>query len=74
MRLADADNQALMANTLAYAPVNPAAFADVEESVLPWLATSEENQAKGFLIDAAYWARQSGRADRTLDRMEAHPN
>ena len=52
---ADADNQALMANTLAYAPVNPAAFADVEESVLPWLATSEENQAKGFLIDAAYW-------------------
>jgi len=52
---ADADNQALMANTLAYAPVNPAAFADVEESVLPWLATSEENQAKGFLIRADYW-------------------
>ncbi len=51
----DADNQALMANTLAYAPVNPAAFKDVEESVLPWLATSEENQAKGFLIDAGYW-------------------
>lgn len=50
-----ADNQALMANTLAYAPVNPAAFADVEESVLPWLATSDENQAKGFLIRADYW-------------------
>jgi len=52
---ADADNQALMANTLAYAPVNPAAFKDVEESVLPWLATTQENQDKGFLIDAAYW-------------------
>jgi len=52
---ADAANQATMANALAYAPVNPAAFADVEESVLPWLATSEENQAKGFLIDAGYW-------------------
>lgn len=52
---ADADNQALMANTLAYAPVNPAAFANVEADVLPWLATSEENQAKGFLIRADYW-------------------
>lgn len=52
---ADADNQALMANTLAYAPVNPAAFAGVEDDVLPWLATSEENQAKGFLIRADYW-------------------
>ena len=52
---ADADNQALMANTLAYAPVNPAAFSGVEDSVLPWLATSEENQAKGFLIRADYW-------------------
>jgi len=52
---ADADNQALMANTLAYAPVNPAAFADVKPEVLPWLATSEENQAKGFLIRADYW-------------------
>ncbi len=52
---ADADNQALMANTLAYAPVNPAAFADVKEDVLPWLATTEENQAKGFLIRADYW-------------------
>ncbi|MBY8976743.1 ABC transporter substrate-binding protein [Rhodobacteraceae bacterium NNCM2] len=52
---ADAANQATMANMLAYAPVNPAAFKDVEESVLPWLATTEENRAKGFLIRADYW-------------------
>ncbi|WP_299668001.1 ABC transporter substrate-binding protein [uncultured Ruegeria sp.] len=51
----DADNQALMANTLTYAPCNPAAFAGVEESVLPWLATTPENAEKGFLIDAEYW-------------------
>ena len=52
---ADAKNQALMANTLAYAPVNPAAFADVDDDVLPWLATAQENQDKGFLIRADYW-------------------
>ena len=52
---ADADNQALMANLLAYAPVNPAAFAKVEPDVVPWLATTPENVEKGFLIDAAYW-------------------
>lgn len=52
---ADADNQALMANTLAYAPVNPAAFAGVQDEVLPWLATTEENRAQGFLIDAGFW-------------------
>lgn len=51
----DADNQALMANTLAYAPVNPSAFAGVKDEVLPWLATSEENVEKGFLIKADYW-------------------
>ncbi len=51
----DANNQALMANTLAYAPVNPAAFPMVEESVKPWLATTKENADKGFLINAEYW-------------------
>ncbi|WP_052261810.1 ABC transporter substrate-binding protein [Leisingera sp. ANG-M1] len=56
----DADNQALMANTLAYAPVNPAAFDKVEADVVPWLATTPENAEKGFLIDAAYWRDNLG--------------
>ena len=51
----DADNQALMANTIAYAPCNPAAFEMIQEDVLPWLATTEENADKGFLIDPGYW-------------------
>ncbi len=51
----DADNQALMANTIAYAPCNPAAFDMIEEDVLPWLATTQENADKGLLIDPAYW-------------------
>jgi putative spermidine/putrescine transport system substrate-binding protein len=51
----DADNQALMANTLAYAPCNPAAFDMIEDDVLPWLATTQENADKGILINAEYW-------------------
>ncbi len=50
-----AENQATMANIIAYAPVNPAAFAMVDEEVKPWLATTAENAEKGFLIDANYW-------------------
>lgn len=52
---AKAENQALMANTIAYAPVNPAAFAMVNGEVMPWLSTTKENANKGFLIDANYW-------------------
>ncbi|MCZ4354764.1 ABC transporter substrate-binding protein [Roseovarius aestuarii] len=52
---ANAENQALMANTLAFAPVNPAAFPLIEGAVLPWLATTQENVDRGFLIDAGFW-------------------
>lgn len=51
----DADNQALMANTLAYAPCNPAAFDKIDADVLPWLATTQANADQGVLIDAEYW-------------------
>ncbi len=51
----DAANQALMANLLAYAPCNPAAFGMIEPDVLPWLATTEANADKGVLINAEYW-------------------
>ena len=50
-----AENQALMANTIAYAPVNPTALAMVNDEVKPWLSTTKENANKGFLIDAVFW-------------------
>ncbi|GAB5467017.1 MAG: ABC transporter substrate-binding protein [Rhodospirillales bacterium] len=50
-----AENQAKMANIIAYAPVNPAAFPLIDEAVKPWLATTDANAEKGFLIDAVYW-------------------
>jgi putative spermidine/putrescine transport system substrate-binding protein len=50
-----AENQAKLANMIAYSPTNPDAFAGIDDAIAPWLATSEENSAKGFVIDAAFW-------------------
>ena len=59
MRLIDAmtmpENQAKLANLIAYAPTNPAAFAMVDKAIEPWLSTAPANAGKGFVIDAAYW-------------------
>jgi len=59
MRLIDtmtlADNQAKLANLIAYAPTNPTAFESVDKTVEPWLSTAPANVEKGFVINAAYW-------------------
>ncbi len=49
------ENQAKLANMIAYAPTNPAAFASIDPKVAPWLSTNPANVQRGFVIDAAYW-------------------
>ncbi|MGF7159245.1 putative spermidine/putrescine transport system substrate-binding protein [Rhodoligotrophos appendicifer] len=50
-----AENQAKLANMIAYSPTNPEAFKDIDPAIAPWLSTSKENAAKGFVIDAVFW-------------------
>ncbi len=50
-----AENQAKLANLIAYSPTNPAAFAAIDPAVQPWLSTAPGNAGKGFVINAAYW-------------------
>jgi len=50
-----AENQAKLANMIAYSPTNPEAFAGIKPEIAPWLATSPENAAKGFVINADFW-------------------
>jgi putative spermidine/putrescine transport system substrate-binding protein len=49
------ENQAKLANMIAYAPTNPAAIASVDPQVTPWLPTEPANLKQGFVIDAAFW-------------------
>ena len=49
------ENQAKLANLIAYAPTNPAAFADIDPKLGAWLSTSPENTSKGFVINAEWW-------------------
>ncbi len=65
------ENQAKLANLIAYAPTNPAAFKSVDPKIEPWLSTAPENVQKGFVINAAYLARQSEAADGALEHLEA---
>ncbi len=53
--MTDADNQAKLANMIAYAPTNPAAFKAIDPAVEPWLSTAPANVQQGFVINAAYW-------------------
>ncbi|GGF39591.1 ABC transporter substrate-binding protein [Aliidongia dinghuensis] len=59
MRLIDGmtqpENQAKLANMIAYAPTNPAAFAKIDPAIAPWLPTAPDNVKRGFLINAEYW-------------------
>lgn len=48
-------NQAKLANMIAYAPTNPAAFTSIDLKIAPWLCTEPANTKAGFIIDAAYW-------------------
>lgn|SRR5690606_35661357 len=50
-----AENQAKLANMIAYSPTNPDAFAMIDAEIAPWLSTSPENAEKGMLINAAFW-------------------
>ncbi len=50
-----AENQAKLANLIAYAPTNPAAYSAIDPKLGAWLSTSPENASKGFVIDALWW-------------------
>jgi putative spermidine/putrescine transport system substrate-binding protein len=49
------ENQAKLANMIAYSPTNPDAFKAIDPAIQPWLSTAPQNVAKGFVIDAAFW-------------------
>ncbi len=49
------ENQAKLANMIAYAPTNPDAFKTIDPAVTPWLSTAPTNAQKGFVVNAAYW-------------------
>jgi putative spermidine/putrescine transport system substrate-binding protein len=53
-----AENQAKLANLIAYSPTNPAAFDTIDKAIAPWLSTNPENASKGFVINADYWRDQ----------------
>ncbi len=59
MRLIDtmtvAENQAKLANMIAYAPTNPEAFKAIDPKIGPWLSTAPENVRRGFVTNADYW-------------------
>jgi len=50
-----AENQAKLANLIAYSPTNPDAFKSIDPALSPWLSTNPANAAKGFVINAEYW-------------------
>src|SRR5882762_4322985 len=58
MRLIDImtlpENQAKLANTIAYAPTNPSAFSAIDPQIAPWLSTAPDNVKRGFVINAEY--------------------
>ncbi len=53
--MTQADNQAKLANMIAYAPTNPAAFKGIDPKIEPWLSTAPDNAKQGFIINAEYW-------------------
>jgi putative spermidine/putrescine transport system substrate-binding protein len=59
MRLIDtmtvAENQAKVANLIAYSPTNIEAFKGIDSKLEPWLCTTPENTKKGFVMSQPYW-------------------
>jgi len=49
------ENQAEVANLMALAPTNQAAFKFIHADISPWLSTFPENDSKGIMIDKDYW-------------------
>ena len=54
------ENQARVANLIAYSPTNPEAFKGIDAKVEPWLCTSTENRRKGFVMSQPYWRDHLG--------------
>jgi putative spermidine/putrescine transport system substrate-binding protein len=59
MRLIDTmtlpENQAKVANLIAYSPTNLEALKSIDAKLEPWLCTTPENTKKGFVLSQAYW-------------------
>jgi len=59
MRLIDtmtvAENQAKVANLIAYSPTNIEAYKTIDAKLEPWLCTTPENTKKGFVMSQLYW-------------------
>ena len=59
MRLIDtmtvAENQAKVANMIAYSPTNIEAYKTIDPKLEPWLCTTPENTKKGFIMSQLYW-------------------
>lgn len=59
MRLIDTmtlpENQAKVANMIAYSPTNLEAYKSIDAKLEPWLCTTPENTKKGFVVSQAYW-------------------
>ncbi|MFI5002255.1 MAG: extracellular solute-binding protein, partial [Reyranellales bacterium] len=53
-----AENQAKLANLIAYSPTNPDAFKAIDKALASWLSTNPENEKQGFVINAEYWRDQ----------------
>ncbi len=62
-----AENQAKLANLIAYAPTNPAAFKGIDPKIEPWLSTAPDNVKQGFVINAEYWRDHLKADTRALD-------
>ena len=54
-QMTTAEAQAKVANDVALAPTNPAAFALIKDEVKPWLATNPAYAATSVLVNEAYW-------------------
>lgn len=63
-----AENQAKLANMIAYSPTNPDAFKTIDPAISPWLSTNPENASKGFVINAEYWR---DRYEKLAERWES---
>jgi putative spermidine/putrescine transport system substrate-binding protein len=49
------ENQAKLANLIAYSPTNAEAFNGIEPAIWPWLCTSPDNIKRGVIVDQTYW-------------------
>ncbi len=49
------ENQAKLANLIAYSPTNAEAFKRIDQAIWPWLCTSPDNIKRGVVVDQTYW-------------------